>query len=87
MAELADALDLGSSEAIRVGSSPTTRTKNHGRFECVEVVPLIQTDHLFLSGNICRTDTNQCLSTQCCQLKVMHGAHSTIRLVTIRLPL
>ena len=27
MAELADALDLGSSGVIRVGSTPTTRTK------------------------------------------------------------
>ena len=27
MAELADAQDLGSCEAIRVGSTPTTRTK------------------------------------------------------------
>ena len=28
MAELADALDLGSSEATRTGSIPATRTKN-----------------------------------------------------------
>ena len=28
MAELADAQDLGSCEAIRVGSTPTTRTKS-----------------------------------------------------------
>ena len=28
MAELADALDLGSSEATRTGSSPARRTKN-----------------------------------------------------------
>ena len=27
MAELADALDLGSSEATRVGSTPSTRTR------------------------------------------------------------
>ena len=30
MAELADAQDLGSCEAIRVGSTPTTRTKKKG---------------------------------------------------------
>ena len=30
MAELADALDLGSSGVIRVGSTPTTRTKMKG---------------------------------------------------------
>ncbi len=29
VAELADALDLGSSEAIRGGSSPPSRTINH----------------------------------------------------------
>ena len=32
MAELADALDLGSSAARRVGSSPTTRTTKKARF-------------------------------------------------------
>ena len=30
MAELADALDLGSSGVIRVGSTPTTRTNKNG---------------------------------------------------------
>ena len=32
MAELADALELGSSAARRVGSSPTTRTTKKARF-------------------------------------------------------
>ena len=48
MAELADALDLGSSEAIRVGSTPTTRTTSEKLGGVPGLRPVYRPEFFFL---------------------------------------